>query len=130
MTKANMAVFKAKVSALIQTLHLSREEVLALVLGVAASNAATLSRLQLHGMLDAALSESGGSADAREAATIRMAEVARAAKLQGLDGLAALRNAFPGAPTEVLAGIWWEIEEQAAGTWWDGVATTIEGVAK
>lgn len=130
MTKANMAVFKSKVAGLVDTLRLTREEVLALVLGIAASNAGTLSRLQLHGLLDAALSESRGSGDAREAVTIRMAEVARAAKSQGVDGMQALQNAFPDAPTEVMAGIWWEVEEQAVNGWWDGVATTIEGVAK
>ena len=130
MTKANMAAFKAKVAALIDTLHLSRDEVQTLALGIAAAHAGTLSRLQMHGMLDAALLECRGFADARDAAIARMAAIARSAKQDGIDGAAAIQSAFPSAPPEISYAVWWEVEQESAGDWWDNIGATIEGVAK
>lgn len=126
MTRANLMVFKSKTAALIDTLHLTANEVVGLALSMAAEYGKHLNRHELHAMLDASVTEARGGADVQQAIRARMAEVARTAKGLGLDGMLVLRTAFPGAPGEVLASIWWEIEEQATAEWWDSTVKTIE----
>jgi hypothetical protein len=58
--------------------------------------------------------------------TAAIKDVIRDAVRQGLDGLVAARRAFPGTPEQVLAGAWWEVEEELAEQWWTTVERTID----
>lgn len=120
---------KVKIAALIEDLNLSDDEAVGLGLSLAAGYGGHLHRHQLHGMLDACLTEARGGIDRELSVRTHFAEVARSAKRQGMDGLSALRAVFPGSPRELLAEIWWEVEEEATAAWWDGVSKTIEGKA-
>ena len=55
MSRTNIPVFKSKTVALIDTLHLTDNEVIGLALTLAASYGKGLARTQLHDMLDASI---------------------------------------------------------------------------
>lgn len=57
MNRANIAVYKSKTLALIDTLHLSDDEVIGLALSLAAAYGKGKARAQLHDMLDASLNQ-------------------------------------------------------------------------
>ena len=57
MNRANIAIFKSKTVALIDTLHLTDDEVIGLALTLAASYGKGLARTQLRDMLDASINQ-------------------------------------------------------------------------
>ena len=120
------AVFKSKTLGLIDTLKLSHEEVVGLAISLSAAFGSALNRQQLHAMLNTALNDARGRADAEQQVKSHMATTARSAKSQGQDGYAALKLAYPDAPDEVVAAVWLEVEDNATSDWWDAVARTIE----
>ena len=58
-----------------------------------------------------------------------MADVAKAARDQGLDGYRAIERTFPGTPSEVVTEAWLMAESQGLEEWWQMVEKTIDAEA-
>lgn len=56
-----------------------------------------------------------------------MAEIGRAAKLDGEDAWAAIAKAVPGAPADVITEAYLAVEDEASAAWWEQVEKTIDG---
>lgn len=130
MTRANIAAFKAKTVALIDTLRLTNEEVVGLGLTLATSYGAHLPRHVLRQMLDKLVTEAKGLSETperlRDRVLTQMAETARAAMAQGRDGWEALTLAYRETPPDVIAEAWTRATDDKTADWWSTVEMTVE----
>jgi len=64
--------------------------------------------------------------DVRKQVMATVIEVCADAQAQGLDGWKAIKDAFPGIPTEVIAEAYVECNARETEVWWKQVERTID----
>lgn len=58
-----------------------------------------------------------------------MADVAKAAMEQGLEGMPAIEHAFPGTPLDVVVQAWLQADGDMTEEWWAQIERTIDADA-
>ncbi len=65
--------------------------------------------------------------ETKAAVLATLSSIGRGARKQGHDAWAAIQEAVPGIPSEVVAEVVLSIEDEMTASWWEQVEKTIDG---